>query len=76
MTIILLRNIISFVISTQKKLNTLHIPVYRKRTGCFNSFNFTDNGGSSKAVYRKGVSCPYGKRRSEVNFIIITPAAA
>ena len=29
-------------------------------------FNFTDNGGSSKAVDRKGVSRPYGKRRSEV----------
>lgn len=28
-------------------------------------FNFTD-GGSSKTAYRKGVSRPYGKRRSEV----------
>ena len=28
-------------------------------------FNFTD-GGSSETAYRKGVSRPYGKRRSEV----------
>ena len=36
----------------------------RKCAGCL-FFNFTD-GGSSKTAYRKGVSRPYGKRRSEV----------
>lgn len=47
-----------------KKKNTLTHSQKMKMRRVF-IFNFTD-GGSSKTAYRKGVSRPYGKRRSEV----------
>ena len=47
------------------KLNTLYIPGCRNHTGCL-IFLTSLNGGSSKTAYRKGVSRPCEKRRSEV----------
>ena len=47
------------------KLNTLYIPCCRNYTGCL-IFLTSLNGGSSKTAYRKGVSRPCEKRRSEV----------